>query len=86
MSEKTWEMPDGIFTALVTPFNGDQVDRKAWTRLVQRQIDGGVAGVVPVGCTGEAATLSGAWPRACGGTRNPGASGGVGCRSSIAGR
>jgi 4-hydroxy-tetrahydrodipicolinate synthase len=58
MSTKTWEMPDGIYTALVTPFSGDQVDRKAWQRLVQRQIDGGVAGIVPVGCTGEAATLT----------------------------
>ena len=58
MSNKTWEMPDGIYTALVTPFAGDQVDRKAWEVLIQRQIDGGVAGIVPVGCTGEAATLT----------------------------
>lgn len=58
MSNKTWEMPDGIYTALVTPFNGDQVDRRAWQELIQRQIDGGVAGIVPVGCTGEAATLT----------------------------
>jgi len=58
MSSKTWEMPDGIYTALVTPFAGEQVDRKAWQRLLQRQIDGGVAGVVPIGCTGEAATLT----------------------------
>lgn len=59
MAEKTWVMPDGIYTAMVTPFTGDgAVDRAAWHRLVQRQIDGGVAGVVPVGCTGEAAVLS----------------------------
>jgi len=58
MSSKTWNMPDGIYTALVTPFTGDQVDRKAWARLVQRQVDAGVAGIVPVGCTGEAATLT----------------------------
>ena len=58
MSNKTWDMPDGIYTALVTPFAGDQVDRKAWERLVQRQIDGGVAGIVPIGCTGEAATVT----------------------------
>jgi 4-hydroxy-tetrahydrodipicolinate synthase len=58
MSNKTWDMPDGIYTALVTPFAGDQVDRQAWQRLIQRQIDGGVAGIVPVGCTGEAATLT----------------------------
>ncbi len=60
MSNKTWEMPDGIYTALVTPFSGDQLDRPAWQRLIQRQIDGGVAGIVPAGCTGEAATLTSA--------------------------
>lgn len=59
MSEKTWLMPDGIYTALVTPFTADgAVDRGAWRRLLQRQIEGKVAGVVPIGCTGEAAVLS----------------------------
>ena len=57
MSNKTWEMPDGIYTALVTPFNDGRLDQKAWPVLVQRQIDAGVAGIVPAGCTGEAATL-----------------------------
>jgi 4-hydroxy-tetrahydrodipicolinate synthase len=51
-------MPDGIYTALVTPFASGQLDQKAWRVLVQRQIDAGVAGIVPAGCTGEAATLS----------------------------
>ncbi|MFH2050894.1 MAG: 4-hydroxy-tetrahydrodipicolinate synthase [bacterium] len=58
MVEKTWQMPDGIYTALVTPFAGDQIDRKAWPALIQRQLDAGVAGIVPVGCTGEAAVLT----------------------------
>ncbi|MBK6732679.1 MAG: 4-hydroxy-tetrahydrodipicolinate synthase [bacterium] len=59
MADKTWAMPDGVYTALVTPFTADgAVDRAAWRRLVQRQVDGGVAGVVPVGCTGEAAVLT----------------------------
>lgn len=58
MSEKTWQMPDGVYTALVTPFKDGEVDREAWERLVQRQIDAGVAGLVPVGCTGEAAVLT----------------------------
>jgi len=57
-SGKTWQMPDGIYTALVTPFRDGKVDQGAWRRLIQRQIDAGVAGVVPVGCTGEAATLT----------------------------
>jgi 4-hydroxy-tetrahydrodipicolinate synthase len=58
MSNKTWEMPDGIYTALVTPFADGKLDQKSWRILVQRQIDAGVAGIVPAGCTGEAATLS----------------------------
>lgn len=58
MAEKTWQMPDGIYTALVTPFAGEKVDRQAWRTLLQRQVDAQVAGVVPVGCTGEAATLT----------------------------
>ncbi len=55
---KTWTMPDGIYTALVTPFADGQVDKRAWRTLVERQVAAGVAGIVPVGCTGEAATLS----------------------------
>jgi len=58
MTEKTWQMPDGIYTALVTPFHGDQVDRPAWERLVKRQVAAGVSGVVPIGCTGEAAAMA----------------------------
>lgn len=52
-------LPEGVYTALVTPFDTDGgVDRPAWEQLVQRQVDAGVAGVVPAGCTGEAAALS----------------------------
>lgn len=52
-------MREGIYTALVTPFAGDgSLDRHAWQTLVRRQVAAGVAGVVPVGCTGEAAVLS----------------------------
>jgi 4-hydroxy-tetrahydrodipicolinate synthase len=53
-----WQMPDGIYTALVTPFRDGDIDREAWPRLVRRQVEAGVAGLVPVGCTGEAAVLS----------------------------
>ncbi len=49
----------GVFTALVTPFHADgSLDEEALRRVVRHQIAGGVAGVVPVGTTGEAATLS----------------------------
>src|ERR1700759_1222091 len=48
----------GVFTALVTPFRDGAVDEAAFVRLVERQIAGGVHGLVPVGTTGESATLS----------------------------
>ena len=48
----------GVLTALVTPFREGAFDPKAFADLVERQIDAGVDGVVPVGTTGEASTLS----------------------------
>ncbi|MFN4177260.1 4-hydroxy-tetrahydrodipicolinate synthase [Phenylobacterium sp.] len=48
----------GVLPALVTPFRNGQVDEDAFVALVERQIDGGVHGLVPVGTTGETATLS----------------------------
>lgn len=48
----------GVITALVTPFRDGEVDEDAFRRLVERQIDAGVHGVVPVGTTGESATLT----------------------------
>jgi 4-hydroxy-tetrahydrodipicolinate synthase len=47
----------GVFTALVTPFRNGAIDRPAFEALVERQIASGIAGLVPVGTTGEAATL-----------------------------
>ncbi|HWF78433.1 MAG TPA: 4-hydroxy-tetrahydrodipicolinate synthase [Caulobacteraceae bacterium] len=48
----------GVFTALVTPFREGALDEAAFVKLVERQIAGGVHGLVPVGTTGESATLS----------------------------
>jgi 4-hydroxy-tetrahydrodipicolinate synthase len=48
----------GVLPALVTPFRDGAVDEDAFVRLVERQIAGGVHGLVPVGTTGESATLS----------------------------
>lgn len=49
---------DGVFTALVTPFADDgSIDWPAFDRLIDRQLEAGIAGLVPVGTTGEAATL-----------------------------
>ena len=48
----------GIYTALVTPFSGYNVDEEALKRLIEIQLAGGVDGIVPCGSTGESATLS----------------------------
>ena len=48
----------GVMPALVTPFRDGAVDEKAFVALIERQIVGGVHGLVPVGTTGETATLS----------------------------
>jgi 4-hydroxy-tetrahydrodipicolinate synthase len=47
----------GVFTALITPFMDGAVDETAFVRLIERQIAAGVHGLVPVGTTGEGATL-----------------------------
>jgi len=52
-------MMQGVFTALVTPFNHDgSIDIGAYKALIQFQIDQGIDGLVPVGTTGESPTLT----------------------------
>ena len=48
----------GSIVALVTPFAGEQVDEKAYAKLVDWQIANGTSGIVPCGTTGESPTLS----------------------------
>ena len=49
----------GTGVALVTPFHKDgSIDFKAFKRLIDRCIDGKVEYLVPLGTTGESATLS----------------------------
>ena len=48
----------GSFPALITPMRGGKVDEKAFVRLVEWHIAEGSHGLVPVGTTGEAPTLS----------------------------
>jgi 4-hydroxy-tetrahydrodipicolinate synthase len=49
----------GAFTALVTPFTADgRLDEAALRRLVRWQVLAGIDGLVPVGTTGEAPTLT----------------------------
>lgn len=52
---------EGTYTALVTPFRdepGQPIDWEALDALVEAQVAGGVAGLVPCGTTGESPTLS----------------------------
>ena len=48
----------GAHTALVTPFQDGAVDFADLHSLLDRQLKGGVCGVVPCGTTGESPTLS----------------------------
>lgn len=51
-------MFEGIYTALITPFRDGEIDFPALGKLIERQVEGGVDGLVPCGSTGESATLS----------------------------
>ncbi|MCR9193793.1 MAG: 4-hydroxy-tetrahydrodipicolinate synthase [Hyphomonas sp.] len=48
----------GSIPALITPFKNGAIDRDAFANLIERQIAGGSAALVPCGTTGESATLS----------------------------
>ncbi|OYT41650.1 MAG: 4-hydroxy-tetrahydrodipicolinate synthase [Candidatus Altiarchaeales archaeon ex4484_43] len=49
----------GLFTAVITPFDEKgKVDEKGLRGNIEFQLENGVDGVVPVGTTGESATLS----------------------------
>ncbi len=54
---------EGAYTALVTPFRNGEVDLAALSSLVEFQIADGIAGLVPVGTTGESPTLTAAEAR-----------------------
>lgn len=55
MSEKKLQ---GVLTALVTPFRPDfSIDEAAFEKLVHRQLESGVQGLVPCGTTGETPAL-----------------------------
>jgi 4-hydroxy-tetrahydrodipicolinate synthase len=48
----------GALVAIVTPFIDGQVDEQGFIDLIEFQIENGTNGIVPVGTTGESATLS----------------------------
>jgi 4-hydroxy-tetrahydrodipicolinate synthase len=55
----------GAMTALITPFKNGLLDEERYAKLIKRQIDNGIDVVVPVGTTGESATLSHEEHRRC---------------------
>jgi 4-hydroxy-tetrahydrodipicolinate synthase len=48
----------GAMTALITPFKNGKIDEETYAKLIERQIENGIDYVVPVGTTGESATLT----------------------------
>lgn len=49
----------GTYTAIITPFTeSNQVDWESFERLIEKQIEAGIEGIVFVGTTGESPTLS----------------------------
>lgn len=55
----------GAMTALITPFKNGKLDEEQYAKLVQRQINNKIDVVVPVGTTGESATLDHEEHRRC---------------------
>jgi len=49
----------GVHTALVTPFSDGAIDLDTFSALCTRQMEAGIAGLVPCGTTGETPTLDG---------------------------
>ncbi len=50
--------PIGAMTALITPFKNNKIDTQTYEKQIKRQIANGIDAVVPVGTTGESATLT----------------------------
>ncbi len=55
----------GAITALITPFKNGKLDETGYEKLIKRQIKFGIDAVVPVGTTGESATLTHDEHRVC---------------------
>ncbi|WP_370690937.1 4-hydroxy-tetrahydrodipicolinate synthase [Helicobacter cappadocius] len=48
----------GAMSALITPFKNSKIDEEVYEKLIKRQIKYGMDACVPVGTTGESATLT----------------------------
>lgn len=54
---RTWS---GLWTALVTPFHKDEIDKEFFGKLVEEQVQAGLRGITVLGTTGEASTVTSA--------------------------
>lgn len=48
----------GAMTALITPFKNGKIDKDTYEKLIKRQAQSKIDAVVPVGTTGESATIT----------------------------
>jgi 4-hydroxy-tetrahydrodipicolinate synthase len=51
-------MISGVYTALVTPFRGKEVDYQGMRNNIRFQIGQGISGILPLGTTGESPTIT----------------------------
>jgi len=51
-------MNTNTYTAIITPFKNNKIDKNALEKIIEMQYNGGVDGIVPCGTTGESPTLS----------------------------
>ena len=51
-------MFEGSIVAIITPMRDGEIDERSFRKLVRMQRVAGTSGIVPAGCTGEAATLT----------------------------
>ena len=49
---------EGSMVALATPFKAGQLDEEAYLNFIRFQLENGTEGLVPIGTTGEAVTMS----------------------------
>lgn len=48
----------GIYLPIITPFSGDEVDYVSYKKMIDFYLTKGIAGIVPLGTTGESPTVS----------------------------
>ena len=56
----TYNLPttvSGVWAPVVTPFLNGSIDFKSYRRLLDRYVNAGINGVIPLGTTGESATI-----------------------------